>query len=62
MTEFKHVIWSNRDLDYEDWRKELEEEFPDRTETERISLMYAINDDYLEDIRKGDQFTVEENK
>ena len=27
MTEFKHVIWSNRDLDYEDWRKELEEEF-----------------------------------
>ena len=51
MTEFKHVIWSNRDLDYEDWRKELEEEFPDRTETERISLMYAINDDYLEDDR-----------
>lgn len=51
MTEFKHVIWSNRDLDYEDWRKELEEEFPDRTEMERISLMYAINDDYLEDDR-----------
>lgn len=51
MTEFKHVIWSNRDLDYEDWRKELEEEFPDRTETERISLMYEINDDYLEDDR-----------
>ena len=51
MTEFKHIIWSNRDLDYEDWRKELEEEFPDRTETERISLMYAINDDYLEDDR-----------
>ena len=51
MTEFKHVIWSNRDLDYEDWRKELEEEFPDRTETERISLMYAINNDYLEDDR-----------
>ena len=46
-----HVIWSNRDLDYEDWREALEKEHPELTESERIELMYDINGDYLEDER-----------
>lgn len=47
----KHIIWSNYDLDYEDWRDNLEAEYPDLTEDERIALMYEINGDYLDDER-----------
>lgn len=39
MTEQKRIIWSN-DLNYEDWREDLEAEYPDMTESERIALMY----------------------
>lgn len=38
-------------MDYEDWRNDLESEYPDMTETERIGLMYELNGDYLEDER-----------
>lgn len=38
-------------LNYEDWRDDLESEYPDMTETERIGLMYELNGDYLEDER-----------
>ncbi len=51
MTEQKHLIWSNFDLDYEDWRADLEEQYPELSEEERIALMYDINDDYLDDER-----------
>ena len=44
-------IWSNYGLDYEDWRDDLEAEYPDLSEDERISLMYEINGDYLDDER-----------
>ena len=47
MKEERHVIWSNYGLDYEDWRDDLEAEYPDLSEDERISLMYEINGDYL---------------
>ena len=51
MKEDRHIIWSNYDLDYEDWRDELEAEYPELTEDERIALMYEINGDYLDDER-----------
>ena len=51
MNEDKHIIWSNYDLDYEDWRGDLEAEYPELSEDERISLMYEINGDYLDDER-----------
>lgn len=51
MKEQRHVIWSNRDLDYEDWREWLEVEYPDCTEEERVNLMIDINRDYLLDER-----------
>lgn len=44
------VIWSN-DLDYDDWKRFLEEEYPELTESERVGLMYEINDEYLSDER-----------
>ena len=43
MTEQRHLIWSNYDLDYEDWRDDLEEDHPELTEDERMALMYEIN-------------------
>ena len=51
MKEDRHIIWSNYDLDYEDWRDDLEAEYPDLTEEQRIALMYEINGDYLDDER-----------
>ena len=50
MSDERHIIWSN-DLDYDDWRVDLEENYPDLTEDERIALMYEINGDYLDDER-----------
>lgn len=46
----KHIIWSSY-CDYEDWRYDLEHEYPDLTEDERVELMYSINDEYLWDER-----------
>ena len=52
MSDNKHVIWSNYDLDYEkDWKEFMDEEYPELSEDERISLMYELNDTYLEDER-----------
>ena len=51
MNSDKHIIWSNYDLDYEDWRDDLEAEYPDMSEEERIALMYEINSNYLDDER-----------
>lgn len=51
MSDNRHLIWSNYDLDYEDWKDELEAEYPEKTEYERMELMYEINGDYLDDER-----------
>ncbi len=51
MNNDRHIIWSNYDLDYEDWRDDLEAEYPELSEDERISLMYEINQSYLNDER-----------
>lgn len=48
----RHIIWSN-DIDYDDWREDLEEQYPDLTETERMELMYEMNGDYLDDKRSN---------
>ena len=51
MTEQKHLIWSNYALDYEDWRADLEADYPELSEDDRMALMYEINSDYLDDER-----------
>ena len=54
--EEKHIIWSNYDLDYDDWKDDLEADYPDLSEQERIALMYEINGDYLDetyDVKSG---------
>lgn len=53
MSEDRHIIWSNYNLDFEGWREDLEEQHPEMTEEQRIELMYEINGDYLEDEREN---------
>ena len=49
----RFVIWSNYDLDYDDWRDYLLDEYPELSERERMELMYEINGDYLDDERNN---------
>ena len=52
MNSIRYVIWSN-DLDYDDWKDDLEEQYPELSENERIALMYEINGDNLDDERSN---------
>ena len=47
MEKTDHLIWSKYNLDYDDWKDDLEAEHPDLSESERVDLMYQINSDYL---------------
>ncbi len=51
MTDGDHLIWSNYDLEYEDWRIDLEAEYPELSENERFYKMLEINQDHLDDER-----------
>ena len=51
MKDGAHLIWTNYDLDYEDWRVDLEADYPELSEDERYCLMLGINNDYLDDER-----------
>ena len=48
-----HIIWSNRDLNYDDWKADLEADYPDLSDNERYALMYEINNGYLDDERRN---------
>ena len=50
MNKTKHTIWSNLNLDINDWG-ELRDEHPGYTENDLIKEMYRINNDYLDDER-----------
>lgn len=47
----RHIIWSDISLDFEDWKDDLAEQYPDLTENELYSKMYEINAEYLGDER-----------
>jgi len=51
MTDTDHLIWSNYHLDYEDWKEDLEAEYPDLGDEDRYLKMLEINNDYLDDER-----------
>ncbi len=51
MTDTDHLIWSNYCLDYEDWKEDLEIEYPDLGDEDRYLKMLEINNDYLDDER-----------
>ena len=47
-----HIIWSD-DLDYDDWKDELEADYPELSEEKRMERMYDINGEYLCDEREN---------
>ena len=51
MNKNDHLIWSDYHLDYDDWKDDLEDEFPDMTDDERMQMMYERNNSYLDDER-----------
>ena len=46
-----HIVWSDMNLDLDDWRDDLIEQYPDASEDTLVSKMYEINNDYLDDTR-----------
>lgn len=53
MNDDRYIIWSNYNLDYKDWKDDLEAEYPDKTENELMQMMCEINGDYLDDERSN---------
>ena len=51
MSKDDYRIWSNADLDYEEWKDWMEEEYPTLSDDERLAMMYEENGHYLEDER-----------
>lgn len=51
MSKEKFVVWSNLDLDLDDWRTDLEDEYPGLNDDELIEKMTEINDSYIDDER-----------
>ena len=50
-TTTKHILWTN-EIDYDDWKEDLEAVYPDEEgydEEDRIRIMYEDNNSYLED-------------
>ena len=50
MNDGRHIIWSD-DVDYDDWKEDLEEQYPELSDDERFEMMYEINNGYLDDER-----------
>lgn len=47
----RHVVWGDIDLDIEDWRDDLEAEYPGISEDDLYLKMHEINQEYLDDER-----------
>ncbi len=50
-TDKRYIIWSNDNLDLDDWREDLQKKHPDFTEDELYRLMCETNAEYLSDER-----------
>ncbi len=48
-----HIVWSDMNLDLDDWRDDLQAEHPEADENELYRLMLEINGDYLDDERSN---------
>lgn len=51
MTKDKRIVWTNIDLDPEDWYDDLRELFPNLDENALYEKMWSLNDEYLDDER-----------
>ena len=58
----KHTIWQNYDINLDDWKDYLEEEYPEvEDEDEQYELIEELNSQYLDDERINLGFTEEPN-
>ena len=48
MTEDKRIVWTNIDLDPEDWYDDLREQFPNLDENALYEKMWSLNNEYLD--------------
>lgn len=42
----KHIIWSDLNLNFDEWKEELEAEYPEKSEDELVGIMYEINETF----------------
>jgi len=47
----RHIIWSNQNLNLDDWRDDLSADNPEMSEQELYELMSETNSEYLDDER-----------
>lgn len=47
----KNIIWSDIDLDFDEWKEDLKSEYPEMNDDQLYNLMCEINGGYLEDER-----------
>lgn len=47
----RRVIWGDINLDFEDWKADLQEQYPELSEDELLQIMYETNAEYLDDER-----------
>lgn len=47
----KNIIWSDIDLNFDDWKEDLKAEYPEMNDDQLYNLMNEINNEYLEDER-----------
>ena len=53
MTETKHIVWSNIDLDLDDWYDDLHEQYPALGEEGLRDMMYELNFEYFGDEQRN---------
>ena len=46
-----HIIWSNHNLNFDDWKQDLQEQYPEKSDDELMNIMYETNNNYLDDER-----------
>lgn len=51
MNKGDHMIWSNHHINYDDWKEDLERDYPDLTDDQRYYKMLELNEEYLDDER-----------
>lgn len=47
----RHIIWGDMSLNFEDWKDDLAEQYPELSEEELYQKMYELNAEYLSDER-----------
>lgn len=50
MNEKRQILWSDLHLDFDDWKDDLQSEYPDFCQDDLVLTMFEINDEQLQDL------------